>query len=238
MISGMTRRTSLAAAALCAAVLSGGILKAQTFEQSVFNVLSKESALSLDMSILRQDIDRENAFPQDSFELASQRGGGHHPGGGGRHPGGGGRPGGGHPPTHGNPGHWNPGHGTPPGHHNPGRPGHGQPFPQHPHRDWNRWHNHPGWGQYHRRWDWDAYGRPHWWGWVVWRGPQRAACFSHYGAQLNVCSQYVAQEENHCLQSCGPFGDQACVNQCVYNSDYGRAVCREDYDLRVRTCPF
>lgn len=42
-----------------------------------------------------------------------------------------------------------------------------------------------------------------------------------------------SEENNVCVQSCGPFGDPACAAQCNVNENYCGTVCREDYDLNV-----
>lgn len=118
----------------------------------------------------------------------------------------------------------------------PEHPTHPLP-PDHHHGDWDRWHGHPGWGHHHDGWDWDRYGRPHWWGWVIWTGERRAECEAYYGSELRGCNDSCAVENDSCVQSCSTFGDPNCTAQCEVNSRYCRDSCAEDYDQRVITCP-
>jgi len=108
--------------------------------------------------------------------------------------------------------------------------------PNRHHQDWGRWKGHPGWG-HDSRWDWDRYGRPHWWGWIIWEGERRAQCLDYYAAELRSCDGAVADENNRCIQACADYNDPACADQCNQNAQYGRDSCAEDYDQRVQTCP-
>jgi hypothetical protein len=118
----------------------------------------------------------------------------------------------------------------------PDHPTHPLP-PDHRHGDWGRWHDHPGWGHGHDGWDWDRWGRPHWWGWVIWTGERRAECLDYYGMELHDCKSACAADNDQCVQDCAQYGDPACAEQCGVNSRYCRESCDEDYDQRVSTCP-
>jgi hypothetical protein len=211
-------RSTTLIAVLAAAVLAGKA-GAQSFDQSV------KDATNADGLILTQ-IPAQKKMSTDGVVLAqfdaAREGGDHRGPGGGEHRGPGREPG------------REPGRG-----HEPGRePGRGhEDHRGHEHQDWGRWQGHPGWGHHYDRWEWDGFGHPHWWGWAIYVGASRAACYEHYGDQLNSCNGSCQIENNECVASCGPWGGD-CVAQCNVNFSYCSSECRADYNIRTSRCPW
>jgi hypothetical protein len=235
-----TRMTCFAAALVVLA--AAGIARAQSFEQSVNAVLNNDSALSVQMSSLKQCIDKDAVQMQDSATQTADvqedsqaedlegrgpgGGGGFHPAPAPYHP---------QPAPHPQPEpfHPQPQPGPHPGPHPGPQPGpHPGPHPGHG-GDWNHWPGHPGWGAHYGRWNWDAYGMPHWWGWVIWPGMAYGSCVGYYEGLLSSCDQNCQQENDSCVESCDSYSDSACAAQCNSDESYCTSTCQEDYNMNV-----
>ncbi len=237
------RNACLAVLVALAAAMAAPARAAETpFENKVTAVLAPEGSIKAAIAgQKRMSVEETAQDEQDLGAVEAESVDAHVPGG----PGGGGarppspRPPAPRPPSDGpRPGpRPNPRPGPrPPAPRPPERPTHPLPPDQH-HGDWDRWHGHPGWGHRHDGWDWDRYGRPHWWGWIIWTGVRRDECVDYYGSRLRGCGDSCAVENDSCQQSCAVFGDAGCAAQCELNSRYCRDSCAEDYDQRVITCP-
>ncbi|MFI5348931.1 MAG: hypothetical protein ACHQ2Z_05260 [Elusimicrobiota bacterium] len=212
------RKTSLITVVALAAALAAVARAAETFENSVNGALDASGPVKVrigtqkDVSVQTKDQMQKDAASDAQADSV-----------GGQRPGP--RPPAPHPPRPPHPPH-------------PPRP----PHPTHPtppnrnHQKWGKWKGHPGWGR-DRRWDWDRYGRPHWWGWVIWEGERRAQCLDYYAGELHGCNDSCADENAKCVQACDAYHDADCAAQCESNSQYCRDSCSEDYDQRVQTCP-
>jgi len=221
------RTLGLAAAAAAAMFAVSPRAQAQTaqaaapsFEETVGAALGARSALKTGFTA-QKSLSASAETEREQAEADAQRG----PGGGGPHP----TP---RPPSPRPPGPRPGPHPRPAPHPNP-HPTHPVPSNRH-HRDWSRWPGHPGWGHHDGRWDWDRYGRPHWWGWIIWDVNQRLACRDYYGRELQDCGASCGVENSDCADACDGDGD--CVKQCDYNGTLCQNVCDEDYEEEVRTC--
>ena len=245
------RKSWLTAATVATVALAAGVLGAQTFDDSVNQAFSKDSALFTQTSALKASVTAHAAETKQMLaedQAAFGGGGGGHPGGGfggGGHPGGGfpggapgGHPGGnpgGNPGGHpgGNPG-GNPGghpggnpgdgpHGGPGHDPHPGGGWHPNPGPGH----WDGW-GHPGWGR--DGWGWRD-GRWLWSGWAPWAVGSGLACDSYFANAYQQCSDAAWSNNDACKSACDQAGTpDGCYDQCDSETSNAVNSCELSYN--------